>query len=942
MGFRVNIVLLVVVVGSLSLGGFKLWSSATQRTLLEGEVGSSLEMSLQAAEVTVKTYFTEHERRIRTMAASKSTIDAMRRFKKAARRPVEALSPDQEAKLRSYYNDDFGMKYRSEIGESADTNGLIDGLDDIAKHYQAIYISDNPNPLGAKDLLVRGEAASGYNDLHEAFHPEHRRFLNEYGYYDIFLVEPTDGRVVYSVFKELDYMTKLQSGNYAKSGLADTYRSALELNEGEVTLIDFRPYLPSYDAPAAFMGTPIVADGQVLGVLVFQLSIETLSGVLADLSGNTETQEIILLGRDGRFRTNSRLEESHSVVASFREEGIRYAEALELPTNREVTEKVDYRGVSTLGSAEMVTLLGVEYRLVAKRDTAEVYGELEAQEAETWVAFFFVLAVMGAVAFIGANIALRPLARTIDAMQGLTSGERGEGLLSQDERTRNDEFGGIYRAVDTLRQTLASNEERAEASRLSIERLLLESEQVKAAIDSSDTGFVVFDVECGVKYANSSWLRRFRRSAEDTVNKPCSEVLPQAYELASSLLNITEPVVERLVVNGSPLDVKFSPIISTSGARLGMCTEWTDVSQAVRAQDALASVVESAGEGNLSVSLEVGGWSGFYKLVGEGLNSFIRTVKAPIGELQEASKRLGAGDLTVTLGSEFRGDFAVIQVAFDAAVRRLSGVMHEVTSATQQVAVAASQLRGSAENLAEGARTQQLIVNESSQAIEETSSMARANHENAEEARSLVKEAVGLATSGEGRLADMMSSITDVSKRSKDITKIIKVIDEIAFQTNMLALNAAVEAARAGKHGKGFAVVAQEIGNLAQRSAEAAKETERLIEESRLSIQSAVKMSDGAGGAFRDIAGQVGEIDTLIEGVVAASQEQEKGVQLLASRVREVRNLGLAAATQSNEVASASEELLRQTEVLQGQLDTFELGGARALMPVHQRTGKED
>ena len=82
MGFRVNIVLLVVVVGSLSLGGFKLWSSATQRTLLEGEVGSSLEMSLQAAEVTVKTYFTEHERRIRTMAASKSTIDAMRRFKR--------------------------------------------------------------------------------------------------------------------------------------------------------------------------------------------------------------------------------------------------------------------------------------------------------------------------------------------------------------------------------------------------------------------------------------------------------------------------------------------------------------------------------------------------------------------------------------------------------------------------------------------------------------------------------------------------------------------------------------------------------------------------------------------------------------------------------------------------------------------------------------------
>ena len=236
---------------------------------------------------------------------------------------------------------------------------------------------------------------------------------------------------------------------------------------------------------------------------------------------------------------------------------------------------------------------------------------------------------------------------------------------------------------------------------------------------------------------------------------------------------------------------------------------------------------------------------------------------------------------------------------------------------SQQVASASGQLSAASQQLASANAQQAAAVQETSSTLEETSSMVLQNTENTRQAAGLSAQARDAAEKGNSEMQEMMSSMVELKKSSDQISKIIKVIDEIAFQTNILALNAAVEAARAGEAGMGFAVVAEEVRNLAQRSAQAAKDTAAIIETNIELSQRGVDGARRVGQSLGEIAVHAKKVNQLVDEVAAASQEQSQGIGQINKAISQVEQATQQNAASAEESASASEELSAQAATMQ-------------------------
>jgi methyl-accepting chemotaxis protein len=255
----------------------------------------------------------------------------------------------------------------------------------------------------------------------------------------------------------------------------------------------------------------------------------------------------------------------------------------------------------------------------------------------------------------------------------------------------------------------------------------------------------------------------------------------------------------------------------------------------------------------------------------------------------------------------------IITRGISVVLRRVSASLGD---GSQQVASAAGQVSSSSQSLAEGASEQAASIEETSSSLEEMASMTQRNAENAQKANDLAKQARAAADKGAGDMQTMSAAMEAIKVSSDDIAKIIKTIDEIAFQTNILALNAAVEAARAGESGAGFAVVADEVRNLAQRSAQAAKETADKIEGAIGNTAQGVEISKKVAETLNEIVVKARQVDELVAEVTSASREQTQGITQINTAVGQMDKVTQGNAASAEECAAAAEELNAQAETM--------------------------
>lgn len=313
-------------------------------------------------------------------------------------------------------------------------------------------------------------------------------------------------------------------------------------------------------------------------------------------------------------------------------------------------------------------------------------------------------------------------------------------------------------------------------------------------------------------------------------------------------------------------------------------------------------------------------FQGFWRDWGRKVNILLSGLSSFIKEVREWLSRVSEGDLTVRMSEN-----NAMKVAFDRVTDRLNGLLVQIQTAVDQVSIGASQVAQAAQSLAEGAAQQASTVEEISSSAAEIEVQARQNAEKAVHANRLAQAAMEGARAGQGEMEEMVKAMGEIEESSTNISKIIKVIDEIAFQTNLLALNAAIEAARAGQYGKGFAVVAEEVRSLAQRSAEAARETAQLIEGAVQKSRYGVEIAQRAREAFNRIAESVQQVTELMGEIAAASNEQAQGVMHINAALRQIEQIVQQTAATAEENASAAEELSAQAAHLRELLGQFKV-----------------
>jgi methyl-accepting chemotaxis protein len=551
-----------------------------------------------------------------------------------------------------------------------------------------------------------------------------------------------------------------------------------------------------------------------------------------------------------------------------------------------------------------------------------------------------VLGVLG-VAFMGFRLqraVTAPLAQAKEVFLRIADGNFHNRIVVQ----RHDELGEILDGLQAMQVRLGFDI--AERTRVSNENL-----RVRQALDSVSTNVRIADNEGRILYANHALMATLRRyevdirkeipsfSAEKFVGSNIAAFYDDPQAALNHLASLRETVHSQVGVGGRLYALATSPILNADGVRLGSVGEWRDRTEEAAAEQETTALVAAAAAGDFSRRLATEGKSGFFLQVAEGMNGVMENVSNGLSDIARVLNAVARGDLTEQITGAYGGTFGQLKDDTNTTVARLREVVGSIKEATEAIDVASQEIAAGNADLSSRTEEQASSLEETASSMEELNVTVKQNADNARAAHELARSSNAVAEAGGQKMQDVVATMGAIQASAKKIADIIGVIDSIAFQTNILALNAAVEAARAGEQGRGFAVVASEVRNLAQRSAQAAKEIKSLIADSVDKVDAGGSLVADAGQTMNEVVSNFQRLAALVTDIAAASREQSAGIEQVTRAVGQMDEVTQQNAALVEQAAAAAESLEEQARALVASVAMFQVGEARAAPAVAPR-----
>lgn len=386
--------------GLLPMSAVGIYSYYISSSSLQDEAMAKLEAVRDVKKSNITSYFKTIVDQSITMSNDLMVKDAMKYFAetfplfiKENEYSTEEIEKNK-LEIKNFYKEQFGKKYEADNGQALNTESFLGQMSNNEIALQYNYISKNEAALGSKDSLMTSDDKSNYSKVHAKYHPVLRQFLQKFGYDDIFLVDAATGKIVYTVFKEIDFATNLKYGAWSNTNLATAFKKALETNEKEKPImVDYQQYIPSYNAPASFIAQPIWDRDKKIGVLIFQMPLDRLNLIMNERSGMGKTGETYLIGEDHLMRSDSyRDNKNRNVISGFKNPEIAKLKTessnLALAGKTESIITRNYINNEVLSAFSPIDIHGLKWGLIS-----EIEKDEALQSIRTLQKIIFILAI---------------------------------------------------------------------------------------------------------------------------------------------------------------------------------------------------------------------------------------------------------------------------------------------------------------------------------------------------------------------------------------------------------------------------------------------------------------------------------------------------------------------------------------------------------------------
>ncbi|WP_339862558.1 methyl-accepting chemotaxis protein [Paremcibacter congregatus] len=541
--------------------------------------------------------------------------------------------------------------------------------DNPTSQLQRLYITDNPESLGEKDNYNDAGDGSPYSAAHAQYHPWFHQLQKVRDYYDVFLFN-TQGDLIYSVFKENDYATNMNNGEWRDTDLANVFHAAMSSSgEGDISFFDFRTYAPSYGAPASFMATPVMDEqGYKVGVLAFQMPIGRINSIMQKKDGMGESGESYIVGHDNLMRSDSRFAKE-STILKTKIEGATTLAALRGETGLEVIE--DYRGVQVVSAYTAMNIHGTKWAIIAEIDEAEVNASSYSMRNGMLLIGLVIMTLLSGVALFFTRTLVKPITEMVDTMNILAAGNND---IDIPHTEREDEIGAMAESVEGFKQSalerIRLEEETRKAEQAQLQR---EEEERQAAAAREQEEIERERAALEAREARARKIEQLIKNFENKVTEMLEVLAASSTEMsatANQMVMTSDDTKTRSAAVSSASDESTNNVNMVASAAEELSSSVQEISRQVhKANEISREALEEVGASENAISA--------LALAAEEINKVI-------GLISDIAEQTNLLALNATIESARAGDagkgFAVVANEVKALAGQTSSATEEISS----------------------------------------------------------------------------------------------------------------------------------------------------------------------------------------------------------------------------------------------------------------------